>query len=70
VESEEEAGSGEEDEPPKKKEDDDGVDPMMKYVSNILAEHQTERDRKKVLSIFEKWADSDSEEIIGVKTLS
>lgn len=33
---------------------DDGVDPMVKYVSNMLAEHQDEESTKNVTDVFEK----------------
>jgi len=35
---------------------------MMKYVNNIFEEHQSEKDNEKVLSVFDKLADFDSDE--------
>ena len=54
----EEADDDDDDEKPKvKKEDDDGVDPMMKYLSTISADHEDEAARKHVIEVFKKLAD-------------
>lgn len=56
---------------------DDGVDPMMKYLSTIIQEHSSQKDRDLVMKVFDENADGSGGsqtltdgEVHGVGTVS
>lgn len=56
---------------------DDGVDPMMKYLSTIIQEHSSQKDRDLVTQVFDENADGSGGsqtltdgEVHGVGTVS
>jgi hypothetical protein len=56
---------------------DDGVDPMMKYLSSIIQEHSSQKDRDLVMKVFDDNADGSGGsqtltdgEVHGVGTVS
>lgn len=57
--------------------EDDGVDPMMKYLSTIIQEHSSQKDRDFVMKVFDENADGSGGsqtltdgEVHGVGTVS
>lgn len=38
---------------------DDGVDPLVKYINNVLAQHSDDESMQNVTDIFEKQAKKD-----------